>query len=172
MKYIAFLSAFTFLILAFPLNSDAQSLAVKGNLSYSTIGEVEASFITPGISLEGRAGKHWSIGADIGFGKNDSFNMFHFSPTVKYYFGRSMRSFFLGAGIDAIRLKRGNGGPIGYPFEDEDAGTGIAAGLTIMFGVQTVVSEHFVLGFQLAGGYAPGIDSGILHPLFSAGYAF
>lgn len=152
--------------------ASAQSLAIKGNLSYSTIGEVETSFITPGISLEGRAGRHWSIGADIGFGKNGTFNMLHFSPAVRYYFGRSLRSFFLGAGIDAIRLKRENGGPIGYPFGNEIEKTGIAAGIQLLIGAQTIISEHIVIGLQFAAGYAPGIESGILHPLFSAGYGF
>ena len=172
MKYISFLSLCVFINLFLVSNANAQSIAIKGNLSYSSIGEVETSFITPGISLEGRAGQHWSIGADIGFGKNGTFSMFHFSPALKYYFGRSLRSFYLGAGIDAIRLKRENGGPIGYPFEDENARSGIAAGLQVMLGAQTIISNHIVLGFQLAAGYAPGIDSGIFHPLFSAGYVF
>ncbi len=172
MKYISFLSLCIFFNLTLLVHTNAQSIAVKGNISYSTIGEVETSFITPGISLEGRAGKHWSIGADIGFGKNGSYQMFHFTPAVKYYFGRSLRSFFLGTGIDAIRLKRENGGPIGYPFEDRNAPTGIVAGIHGMFGAQTIINNHLAIGFQFTFGYAPGIDSGFLHPLFSAGYAF
>lgn len=172
MKYISFLVACVCLNLILLSNATAQSIALKGNLSYSTISEVEASFITPGISLEGRAGGHFTIGADVGFGSNDNFKMVHFTPSLKYYFSSSLRGFYLGTALDAFRLKTKNGGPVGYPFDKESESSGIAAGLMAMIGAQSIIDGALVLGIQIGPGYMPGIDAGFLHGTFYAGIAF
>jgi hypothetical protein len=150
----------------------SQSLALKLNASLSSISEVEASFISPGISIEGKAGRHYSIGLDLGATSNGTYKMLHFTPSIKYYFGRSLRSFYIGAGIDAFQLKRKNGGPIGYPFDNENNESGIAGGPQLMIGSQTVIDDIIVIGFQLGAGPSPAVESIFFHAVFSAGIVF
>lgn len=152
--------------------SSGQSIAIKANASLSTLGEVEATFITPGFSLEGKMGRHWSIGIDLGAGSNSVYSMVHFTPALKYYVNRSLNGFYIGFGIDAFRLKRENGGPIGYPFYNESALTGVAAGPQLMIGAQTIIDDIVAIGFQIGVGPAAAIESAFLHGVFSAGIAF
>lgn len=164
---------FLFACFLFSFSSlSSQSIVIKANGSFSSISEVEASFISPGFSIEGKSGRHFSIGMDFGATSNGTYKMVHFTPSFKYYVGRSLRGFYVGLGLDAFQLKRKNGGPIGYPFDNDHEESAIAAGPQVMIGAQTLIDDTFAIGFQLGAGPMPGIESGFIHAVFSAGIAF
>jgi len=151
------------------------SLAVKATSSLNMITDFDEGLLSFGFGAEARLGQKFTVGANMTFGSEDNYSFTMVHPEVRYYPKRAFRGFFFKGGFGYSKFRSDNDFvPLLGPFRGERGSTAGMMLLEAGIGINTIVLDHWTIGFSLAllSVFDADVDDGGVHSNIAIGYAF
>ncbi len=144
------------------IQSHAQELSVRLLGSVHGISELDQTYMSPGLSIEGKMGKKFTVGIDATHTIKQPIKMLTVNPNVKFYFNESFQGFFIGVGMATFRFKNEVVNELDDNFSQGDGSFTPGVGVEAMIGINTVLQDDISIGFKVGAGQLMSPDDSLL----------